>query len=144
MYDTKKCSCCQLIKETTEFNFKSKKKNTFHSSCKKCQAEYHKKHYLANKQAYAKKRRVNNRKYRTKGREFIYEYKKTYGCYFCKENEPCCLDFHHKNPKNKTANISKMKGQAKAIPAIKKEIKKCIVICSNCHRKLHTGLLTIR
>lgn len=141
MYDTKKCSCCQLIKETTEFNFKSKKKNTFHSSCKKCQAEYHKKHYQENKAVYTRKRRVNNRKYRIKGRQFIDDYKRSKGCNFCNENTPCCLDFHHIDPTQKTNNISKMKSNARAIHIIEKEINKCIVVCSNCHRKLHAGLL---
>jgi predicted HNH restriction endonuclease len=32
---------------------------------------------------------------------------------------------------------------ANSIDSIIKEIDKCLVICSNCHRKLHAGLIQL-
>lgn len=45
---------------------------------------------------------------------------------------PYVMDFDHKNPKEKLFNISKpLKGNVKIII---EEIKKCDVVCANCHR----------
>lgn len=143
MNHTKKCSVCQVQKDELCFAFKNKKLKKLHSRCKECQAKYHKKHYLSNKKYYSHKRKINNRKYRSMGRKFIDAYKANCGCHFCKENTTCCLDFHHLDPNEKDSNISQMKGHARNIATIKQEIQKCIVVCSNCHRKLHAGILQI-
>ncbi|NBP04146.1 MAG: hypothetical protein EBU90_29440 [Proteobacteria bacterium] len=140
---TKKCSVCQVEKNESCFAFKNKKLGILQSRCKECQAEYHRKHYVDNKNYYGNKRKINNRKYRTMGRKFIDQYKANSSCYFCKENTPVCLDFHHLDPNVKDSNISQMKGHARNIDTIKKEIEKCIVVCSNCHRKLHSGLIQL-
>lgn len=143
MNHTKKCSVCQVEKNESCFAFKNKQLGKLQSHCKECQSKYHKKHYLDNKKYYGNKRKLNNRKYRTMGKKFIDEYKSNSCCYFCKENTPCCLDFHHLDPNAKDSNISQMKGHARNIETIMKEIDKCLVICSNCHRKLHAGLIEV-
>ncbi len=68
---------------------------------------------------------------------WLKEYKKGISCEDCGESYPECLDFHHKNPKNKINTISDLviRGYAKA--TILMEIKKCLVLCKNCHVKLH-------
>lgn len=45
------------------------------------------------------------------------------------------FDFHHKNPMEKDDTIKNLWG--KTWPVILKEIEKCILLCSNCHRELH-------
>jgi hypothetical protein len=143
MDSTKKCCRCQQEKSCSSFSFKNKVTGRLQSACKECHSKYHRKHYLENKSVYTRKRRINNRKYRTKGRKFLDDYKRTSGCKFCQENTPCCLDFHHIDPFQKTNNISKMKSNARAIHILQKEIDKCIVVCSNCHRKIHAGLIDL-
>jgi hypothetical protein len=144
MNDTKLCSVCQVEKDESCFAFKNKKLGKLHSRCKECQSKYHKEHYLTNKKYYSNKRRINNQKYRSVGRKFIYAYKAKQGCKFCTENTPCCLDFHHLDPKEKDSTVSKMKGHARNLSMIKNEIAKCIVVCSNCHRKIHAGIITLK
>lgn len=50
-------------------------------------------------------------------------------------------DFHHKNSEDKETKISKyMKFSIKHLlnlPEFQEEIKKCILVCAICHRKLH-------
>jgi hypothetical protein len=73
--------------------------------------------------------------------EDVTTYKVSKGCFFCPEKTGVCLDFHHINPNLKEDRISQLivqNGRKKTFD----EIEKCIVICSNCHRKLHAGLLT--
>ena len=68
-----------------------------------------------------------------------------------KENKcECCgynncieaLDFHHLNPKEKDFSISDRNIKLDW-DSIKKELDKCILICSNCHREIHAGVRTI-
>jgi predicted HNH restriction endonuclease len=47
-------------------------------------------------------------------------------------------DFHHKNPKEKEKSIRELLGGKWII--IEKELKKCSLVCSNCHRTLHSRL----
>lgn len=59
------------------------------------------------------------------------------GCSLCGENHIACLDFHHINPSDKVRGISQMITSSYSWDTILKEIEKCVVLCSNCHRKLH-------
>ena len=58
-------------------------------------------------------------------------------CVKCGENHPACLEFHHNDPNKKEYNVSKIVNSTYSIKTILKEIKKCTVLCSNCHRKEH-------
>lgn len=63
------------------------------------------------------------------------------GCQLCPENDPIVLDFHH--VKDKCFDVSDGVQRLYAWVRIKKEIEKCIVLCSNCHRKFHAGSVKI-
>jgi len=54
----------------------------------------------------------------------------------CGETEICCLTFHHDNGE-KSGNVSDMVNRGYSINRIQKEIKKCKVLCLNCHAKFH-------
>jgi len=45
------------------------------------------------------------------------------------------LDFHHKNLEDKDKNIKDI--LMRTWLKVEKELKKCILLCSNCHRELH-------
>lgn len=62
-------------------------------------------------------------------------------CIICGEAEPVCIDFHHINPINKKFTISKHRSRSKEW--LLQEINKCICLCSNCHRKVHAGLINL-
>ena len=49
------------------------------------------------------------------------------------------LEFHHKDPNEKDFGIAH-KGHTKSWEKIKKEVDKCILVCSNCHREIHAEL----
>jgi len=57
-------------------------------------------------------------------------------CHDCGNKFPvCCYDFHHIDPKNKSFEIApRLDGN---LNTILEEAKKCIMICSNCHRIRH-------
>ena len=100
------------------------------------------------KKAYHK---LQSRKYYEKNKEKVLEattkhakrgkekwdlFKGSLHCARCNENHIACMDFHHINPSEKEYEVSALIS-SKMFTKAYKEIKKCIVLCSNCHRKLH-------
>jgi len=96
---------------------------------KKRKAEW----YQRNKQLTIQ--RSNDR--RNQQKKWLEEYKKTLKCEVCVEDRWYCLDFHHIDPAKKELGISRMASQGCSIKKILEEIKKCKVLCANCHRDLH-------
>lgn len=62
-------------------------------------------------------------------------------CKICGYNK-CeqALDFHHINPKDKNFNIS---SNSYSFDKMKKEVDKCILLCANCHREIHAGIIKL-
>lgn len=69
-------------------------------------------------------------------REQWQEYKATLMCTVCSESHPATLDFHHvvRDPTNRKLGKLLRNG---AYKDAYEEIKKCVVLCANCHRKHH-------
>lgn len=135
----KQCNKCKQIKQLSEFGFKSKIKEKYHSFCKECHNSYSKEHYIDNKESYIQKARKNNNKLYLEHRELI-EKIKSIGCKYCNEKDSCCLDFHHISD-NKEHNVSRMIREGYSKNKVLEEISKCEVVCANCHRKIHAGKL---
>lgn len=74
---------------------------------------------------------------RKQNREFIADLKRGRGCLKCGETDPCCLDFHHRDPTTKTVHVSLLVSQARSMDSILTEVVKCDLLCANCHRKYH-------
>ncbi len=51
----------------------------------------------------------------------------------------CVFDFHHVDPKTKSFGVSGS-GITRAWSAVEAELKKCILVCANCHREISLGL----
>jgi hypothetical protein len=52
-----------------------------------------------------------------------------------------CYDFHHYKGQKET-ELSKMIQANRPWSEIEGELKKCVVLCKNCHSALHSGMLT--
>lgn len=89
--------------------------------------------YASNKESekgYVKKRKESIQ-------DWFQSYKKSLKCESCGENHPATIDFHHKLG-SKENGLSKMVFDGYSISRIKKELEKCVVLCANCHRKVHS------
>lgn len=53
------------------------------------------------------------------------------------------LEFHHVNSEEKEFSICGSNSTTKALEAQLKEMKKCILVCANCHRGIHHGIYSI-
>lgn len=126
----KKCNGCEQKKDNSAFNKNQK-------ICKECKKIRYKRDYLENKKVYLEK--SNER--RVKFRKIVSDIKKKLKCVKCGENHNVVLDFHHKDPNEKDFTISYFMNSKypneENIKILKEEISKCVVLCANCHRKLH-------
>lgn len=134
--DKKYCSKCKTEKSISEFQVKYKETGVLQSWCTQCLNAQKKKHYRANKKKYF----LRNKKRISEIWDFVNQFKeKCEKCGYdkCKK----ALDFHHKDPSKKEIEIGKsaVNGWCKA--RIEKEIKKCIVLCKNCHAEIHASVV---
>lgn len=76
------------------------------------------------------------RRRRRKVKEMSIEYKGGC-CERCGYNKCIgALEFHHINPEEKEFGIA-FKGYTRSWEKVKKELDKCILVCSNCHSEIH-------
>lgn len=135
----KKCSTCKETKPLSEFHKNAARKTGHEYNCKDCFRACSAAYYEKNKQKvkeYTLERKRN-------GYQQLREYKADCGCALCDEKEAICLDFHHIKSEEKEHSISNMVADGKSMSKIMKEIEKCVVVCSNCHKKIHAGILEL-
>jgi hypothetical protein len=118
---TKRCKCCGRELPVDDFNYWNKEKGSRMSICKECEHEKSK----------AKRDYKKN---------LLIELKEV-GCCVCGEKDPVCLDFHHYDSSEKEFNVSQ--ALMKTLPDMITEASKCVIVCSNCHRKIHAGTVNI-
>lgn len=115
----KVCTKCKQEKETTQFfpAYKSRNKDKLQSHCKSCASE-----------SIAKSIKKKSKEIKQK----LDEYKLCLGCTDCGYNaHPEALDFDHIQEKSFDIAYAK---QRYSWEMIQEEIKKCEVVCANCHR----------
>lgn len=59
-------------------------------------------------------------------------------CLICDEDFKACLVFHHLPDEEKRFEVSKYRNIAPSVEELKREIEKCVLLCANCHRKIHS------
>jgi hypothetical protein len=75
------------------------------------------------------------KRHREKIRKLLLEYLSDRSCIDCGESDPIVLDFDHRCGKSKFKGISRMLSGHYSWKRIMKEIDKCDIRCSNCHRR---------
>lgn len=131
---TKLCAACNQEKETAAFRYKDKEKGWLQPYCIECNKEYQRKHYQNNKKLYYTKARAWEKEYRKSIYTWLSDYFRENPCVDCGENHIAVCDFDHVRG-TKEYGISNMVRDKMARHDIEKEIEKCEVRCSNCHRK---------
>lgn len=62
-------------------------------------------------------------------------------CQICSYNKcNSALEFHHLDPSIKEFSFGKIIANPIRISSILNELEKCILLCSNCHREVHSGI----
>jgi len=62
-------------------------------------------------------------------------------CHICGYDKcVSALEFHHLDPSEKDFGIGH-KGYTRSWEKVREELDKCIMVCANCHREIHDGLI---
>ncbi len=94
---------------------------------------YKKQWYIKNKEAVVKRAKANNSLYIKRNKEYVNNIKEKNPCKDCNSWYPhYVMDFDHLS--DKIDAIANMMKNAISLEKIKKEIAKCDLLCSNCHR----------
>lgn len=129
----KTCTKCKCDKDIENFYRSSSSKDGRNSWCKECVLVSVKNNN--SKLGRTHHRRINH--YAEQMRNIANLIKTKYGCVFCRENDACCLDFHHPHD-DKLDGVSFLATKKQKRKFIE-EINKCVVVCASCHRKLHAN-----
>lgn len=132
--EVKICTKCKRELPVENFRWKNKADNRRHSQCKDCQKAQEHQHYLESK---ARQDNVKMSAFAQKSSNLLLVSKyRQQGCSKCGEKREYVLDFHHIDPSTKKDTINHMLKSA-SYDTLQKEIEKCVVLCSNCHREFH-------
>ncbi|SDC70648.1 hypothetical protein SAMN05192552_1006144 [Natrinema hispanicum] len=74
---------------------------------------------------------------RSRLRSWLNEQKRDRGCSQCNIETIACLDFHHVDETTKKMAVGRMVTFGYGKDALRDEIRKCTVLCANCHRNKH-------
>lgn len=127
----KQCCRCKDIKPLDQFAKNKRHLDGLQKYCKACHKDSNARYFQENKEKF---RSLNAAQRRDKAQK-LQEYKQTLSCSSCGETKHWRLDFHHTNDDKDRAVSLMIKSHS--WDNIIAEIKKCIVLCRNCHADAH-------
>ena len=95
---------------------------------------YQRKWAKENKDKKRRHRKRTRTKWGDKSRNLVWRYLRRYGCKECGIKDPIVLEFDHRDMSDKKDNISSLIYRD-SYSAVKDEIRKCDILCANCHRR---------
>lgn len=129
----KTCSTCKVEKSLDQFHRNSTKPDGFQYSCKACKSAYNKTHQQRYGKKFAASRTASKLEARKRAEEFLEQYLGTHPCVDCGESDIIVLEFDHLRDKKFEIGLGRSNGYS--VAALASEIKKCDVVCCNCHRR---------
>lgn len=127
----KYCSCCD--RNLNESDFNSKGNGKLQPYCKDCNKTKSKEYYKANRTKHKKAVKQRKLLMRAFNRRFMLKFLYKKKCKDCPERRIVCLEFDHIKG-HKLGNISHLVNLGYPIKTLKTEIRKCELVCANCHR----------
>lgn len=155
----KKCSRCNKYKYLDCF---SMNKGYLRSMCKSCwvvynkrwqswyskinTSDFRKKRNIKRREEYANSPKIREQTYMRRAGKydyFIKELKSKSKCFLCGyKNYIGALDYHHIDKVDKLFCISQAKNKTKK--ELINEIKKCVLLCRNCHMEVHGNKVDLK
>ena len=147
----KMCISCKRTLPNENFCKNKRNKDGLNSKCKDCVKEYRltiMDKIKAGRKLYREKNRDKINDWRRFNYQEIKDYKHTHyeersrqmnelktNCVKCGESRKYLIEFHHRNPKNKSFNVCNAKTYSDK--TLQNEIDKCVCLCANCHKEFH-------
>lgn len=134
------CNVCKVEKPTLSFAVNRTKKSGRSDTCLVCARERNKAWYDKNRKKQITKTNQQRKLRRAWMAELVWQYAESCGCAICGEKDRIVLEFHHL--RDKKFMISWALGNA-GWESIANEIAKCVILCANCHRRVHAGTRSV-
>jgi hypothetical protein len=128
------CTKCRQNKDLTLFPARKRASDGRASWCKACFKENWEERYSQNHQFYRNSHNRSQNKRREENARKVFDFLAQNSCQICGESDPVVLEFDHRNGLEKSASISNLIRDA-SWETIESEIRKCDVLCANCHRR---------
>lgn len=135
--NTKICHKCHQEKTLDNFYKCSRCSDGYQWICKECMRTSYNECRKSKIEHYNEVRKTRQ----IKNTQRIREWKSARGCCICGENYANCLELHHLDPSEKEFNPSEM--YTFGWDSFMKEASKCVILCANCHRKVHGGIIDL-
>ncbi len=103
--------------------------------CADCKRSYDREYWRKNKDRLNSQRSITKKKNRMRLYDNLRDYCKSNSCVSCGEDDFVVLEFDHIDPKDKNSSVSDMVKNGYSWDSIKLELKRCQVLCANCHRR---------
>ena len=132
------CTGCKTEKPLSDFYRNKNQPDGRQPRCKICMRDCYNATRNKYKDHYNEVRRLREHK----NTDRYYKWKAEHGCQVCPEKEPCALEPHHLDPNEKDFNVSD-KSRHASWATLLKELNKCILVCRNCHSKIHAGIIKV-
>lgn len=127
----KECCTCHELKPLSKFNKRQQSSDGLQSRCRDCSRMW----YLGNRTAHMANAALRRNRVRGELQDKLARYLQAHPCVDCGETDIRCLEFDHLDPTAKVAAVSFMVQEVWSWARIIAEIQKCVVRCSNCHRR---------
>lgn len=125
--DKKICPTCKCKFEITV--------SSHQDYCKPCKRAYDREYHKTRSKEVLDRKWENQRKLRRRNAQFVWDYLLEHPCIECGNSNPIVLEFDHRNgKKSEKYCISNLVRYGFSLENIKAEIKKCDVMCANCHK----------
>ena len=132
----KSCSRCDVTKSLEEFAKNKTKRDGRQAWCRLCKKAYDKEQYQKNptrREQIAQANKANA----ARNTRFVNRYLRFKSCERCGQKDFRTFVFHHRDPCTKSNTVSRLKTSGCSLKRLKIEIRKCEVLCANCHRIEH-------
>ncbi len=124
---------CGLQLPATWFSKNITKSDGLDNYCRSCRKEYNRNYYLTTKDIHNPARALTRDARRESLRQQLRAFMADKKCMDCGVSDLVVLEFDHRV--NKTDNISSMLQRMLSWETILGEIRKCDIVCANCHRR---------
>lgn len=134
----KRCTRCKQPRERKLFNSSLRHRDGLRSWCKRCERDASKEYYEKNPAPYKRRAAIQRNKMRKHLLQVLDDIRRARGCAICGTTDVVVLDFHHFR---KGVPLTRM--ISKSYTAFNREIRKCVVLCANDHRRVHAGIVKL-
>ena len=131
----KVCRDCHRCLPLENFAYKHIALGTRQSRCRTCQSQRSYAHYQLQAASYLARAKRTNKRIRAENRQPLHELLASQRCVDCGTGDFAVLEFDHRDPGSKVCDISQLVRKVCAWTRVLEEIKKCDVVCANCHRR---------